>query len=168
MTLPSSPKKVVVLALPGARELDLASVLDVFTRANWQLAPNPAYQVEVVTSDAKGRVTGMTGLPLVGNVPYFACTGEIDTLLIAGLVSLWRSGPEEPSRVAWLRSGGFERGRVGWICRGAFVLAWAGLLDRTRATTPWEFARELAIRYPKSNVGPEPIWTCDGNIYTSA
>jgi molybdenum-dependent DNA-binding transcriptional regulator ModE len=51
---------------------------------NWQLAPNPAYQVEVVTSDAKGRVTGMTGLQLVGNVPYFACTGEIDTLLIAG------------------------------------------------------------------------------------
>ena len=56
MTLPSSPKKVVVLALPGARELDLASVLDVFTQANWQLAPNPVYQVEVVTSDAKGRV----------------------------------------------------------------------------------------------------------------
>ena len=92
MTLPSSPKKVVVLALPGARALDLASVLDVFTLANWQLAPNPAYQVEVVTSDAKGRVTGMTGLQLVGNVPYFACTGEIDTLLIAGGVSLVRSG----------------------------------------------------------------------------
>ena len=49
-------------------ELDLASVLDVFTLANWQLAPNPAYQVEVVTSDPKGRVTGMTGLQLVGNV----------------------------------------------------------------------------------------------------
>ena len=84
MALPSSPKKVVVLALPGAQELDLASVLDVFTQANWQLAPNSAYQVEVVTSDAKGRVTGMTGLQLVGNVPYCACTGEIDTLLIAG------------------------------------------------------------------------------------
>jgi hypothetical protein len=42
MTLQSSPKKVVVLALPGARELDLASVLDVFTQANCQLAPNPA------------------------------------------------------------------------------------------------------------------------------
>ena len=66
MTLPSSPKKVVVLALPGARELDLASVLDVFTQANWHLAPNPVYQVEVVTSDAKGRVTGMTGLQLAG------------------------------------------------------------------------------------------------------
>ena len=59
-------KKVVVLALPGARELDLASVLDVFTLANWQLASNPAYQVEVVTSDPKGRVTGMTGLKLAG------------------------------------------------------------------------------------------------------
>jgi transcriptional regulator GlxA family with amidase domain len=118
MTLPSSPKKVVVLALPGARELDLASVLDVFTLANWQLAPNPAYQVEVVTSDAKGRVTGMTGLHLVGNVPYFACTGEIDTLLIAGGVSLVRSDPEEPSLVAWLRNRAFECRRVGSICTG--------------------------------------------------
>jgi lipid A disaccharide synthetase len=51
MSLPFSPKKVVVLALPGARELDLASVLDVFTVANSQLAPNPAYQIEVVTSE---------------------------------------------------------------------------------------------------------------------
>ena len=108
MALPSSPKKVVVLALPGARELDLASVLDVFTQANWQLAPNSAYQVEVVTSDAKGRVTGMTGLQLVGNGPYFACTGEIDTLLIAGGVSLVTSDPEEPSLVAWLRNRAFE------------------------------------------------------------
>jgi transcriptional regulator GlxA family with amidase domain len=101
MTLPSVMKKVVVLALPGARELDLASVLDILTFANWQLAPNPVYQIEV-TSDAKGRVTGMTGLQLVGNAPYFACTGEIDTLLIAGGVSLVRSDPEEPSLVAWL------------------------------------------------------------------
>ncbi len=38
----------------------------------------------------------MTGLQLVGNAPYFACTGEIDTLLIAGGVSLVRSDPEEP------------------------------------------------------------------------
>jgi transcriptional regulator GlxA family with amidase domain len=127
MTLPSSPKKVVVLALPGAREPDLASVLDVFTLANWQLAPNPAYQVEVVTSDAKGRVTGMTGLRLVGNVPYFACTGEIDTLLIAGGISLVRSDPEEPSLVAWLRNRAFECRRVASICTGAFVLARAGV-----------------------------------------
>ena len=66
MTLPSAMKKVVVLALPGARELDLASVLDVFTQANWQLAPNPAYQIEVVTSDAGGRITGMTAFKWSG------------------------------------------------------------------------------------------------------
>jgi transcriptional regulator GlxA family with amidase domain len=168
MTLPSSPKKVVVLALPGARELDLASVLDVFTLANSQLAPNPAYQIEVVTSDAKGRVTGMTGLKLVGNVPYFACTGEIDTLLIAGGVSLVRSDPEEPSLVAWLRNRAFECRRVGSICTGGFVLARAGLLDGRRATTHWEYAKELAIRFPKIKVDSDPIWTCDGNIYTSA
>ena len=145
MTLPSAMKKVVVLALPGARELDLASVLDVFTQANWQLAPNPAYQIEVVTSDAQGRITGMTGLQLVGNAPYFACTGEIDTLLIAGGVSLVRSDPEEPSLVAWLRNRAFECRRVGSICTGAFVLARAGLLD-------WEASYDsLGIREGTGN-----------------
>jgi transcriptional regulator GlxA family with amidase domain len=138
-------KKVVVLALPGARELDLASVLDVFTQANWQLAPNPAYQIEVVTSDAKGRITGMTGLQLVGNAPYFACTGEIDTLLIAGGVSLVRSDPEEPSLVAWLRDRAFQCRRIGSICTGAFVLARAG-------PSRWEASYDsLGIREGTSN-----------------
>jgi transcriptional regulator GlxA family with amidase domain len=43
------------------------------------------------------------------------------------------------------------------IITGAFVLARAGLLDWKRATTHWEFARELAIRFPKINVDSDPI-----------
>ena len=58
--------------------------------------------------------------------------------------------------------------RIGSICTGAFVLARAGLLDGRRATTHWEFAKELAMRFPKINVDSDPIWTCDGNIYNSA
>ena len=62
----------------------------------------------------------------------------------------------------------FECRRVGSICTGAFVLARAGLLDGRRATTHWEYAKELAVRFPKINVDSDPIWTCDRNIYTSA
>ena len=79
-----------------------------------------------------------------------------------------RSNPEEPSLVAWLRNRVFECRRIGSICTGAFVLARAGLLNGRRATTHWEFAKELAIRFPKIKVDSDPIWTCDGNIYTSA
>ena len=60
------------------------------------------------------------------------------------------------------------RRRAGSICTGAFLLARAGLLDGRRVATHWAFAAELAKRYPKVNVDPEPIWAQDDNFYTSA
>ena len=61
-----------------------------------------------------------------------------------------------------------ESRRVGSICTGAFLLAHAGLLDGRPVATHWAFAAELAKRYPKVKVDPEPIWVQDGNFYTSA
>ena len=37
-----------------------------------------------------------------------------------------------------------------------------------RVATHWAFAAELARRYPKVKVDPEPIWIQDGPFYTSA
>lgn len=51
---------------------------------------------------------------------------------------------------------------------GAFLLAEAGLLNGRQTTAHWKFSQELAKRYPKVKVVPEPVWVKDGNIYTSA
>ena len=51
---------------------------------------------------------------------------------------------------------------------GAFLLAEAGLLDGRRATTHWARCAEFAERYPAVTVDPDPIFTRDGNVYTSA
>jgi transcriptional regulator GlxA family with amidase domain len=57
---------------------------------------------------------------------------------------------------------------VASVCTGAFVLAAAGLLDGRRATTHWQYCKDLAERYPKLSVEPDPIYVRDGNVWTSA
>jgi len=59
-------------------------------------------------------------------------------------------------------------GGVASVCTGAFLLAEIGLLDGRRVTTHWAACAELARRYPRVEVDPEPIYTSDGGVYTSA
>ncbi len=51
---------------------------------------------------------------------------------------------------------------------GAFALAAAGLLDGLTATTHWEYADELATRFPAVRVRPEVLYVDQGNVLTSA
>jgi transcriptional regulator GlxA family with amidase domain len=58
--------------------------------------------------------------------------------------------------------------RLGAVCTGAFLLADAGLLRGRRATTHWASCDMLAKLYPDISVERAPIYTRDGNVYTSA
>ena len=52
--------------------------------------------------------------------------------------------------------------------RGAFALAAAGLLDHLRAATHWQYAGELAARYPAVKVNADVLWVNEGQVLTSA
>jgi transcriptional regulator GlxA family with amidase domain len=54
------------------------------------------------------------------------------------------------------------------MCVGAFTLAAAGLLDGRRATTHWQWAGELARRYPDIDVDPGVLFVDEGPVLTSA
>jgi putative intracellular protease/amidase len=84
--------------------------------------------------------------------------GKIDTLLVPGGIGV-EEGKPDAAAVRWLQQAAAYSRRVGSICTGAFLLAHAGLLDGRRVATHWAFAAELARRYPKVNVDPEPIST---------
>ncbi len=58
--------------------------------------------------------------------------------------------------------------RIVSVCTGAFALAAAGLLDHLRATTHWQYAAELAARYPAVKVDPDVLWVDEGSVLTSA
>ena len=154
-------KRIVFFTLPPVREIDLVGAVDVFTSANRAVGGKPLYGIKVVNAEkarADRKIVGMCGLSLYCDLDFRSFRGEIDTLLIPGGTGVEESYPDAAT----------DSRRVGSICTGAFLLAHAGLLDGRRAATHWAFAAELAKRYPKVNVDPEPIWIQDDNFYTSA
>jgi transcriptional regulator GlxA family with amidase domain len=91
----------------------------------------------------------------------------VDTLLVAGGLGA-REQRCSRDYLDWLGDQAARARRFGSICTGAWVLAEAGLLDGRRATTHWGSCGELARRYPRVTVDPDPIYVRDGNCYTSA
>ncbi|PTL82826.1 AraC family transcriptional regulator [Vitiosangium sp. GDMCC 1.1324] len=156
-----------MLAVPPVQELDVVGPADVFAGINRLLGQRgPGYEIELVTGTADRLVQGEAGLSLLAGRSFREVRGPIDTLLVAGGTGVMNAC--DPSLLRWLRERASQVRRLGSICTGSFLLAEAGLLDGRRATTHWGWAREMARRYPRVSVDPDPIWTQDGKIYTSA
>ena len=88
-----------------------------------------------------------------------------DTLIVAGGIAIPAA---TPGLLKYLRSAAHRTGRIASICTGALILAEAGLLDGRRATTHWQFARDMQRDYPRIAVEEDRIFTIDGPIWTSA
>ena len=70
--------------------------------------------------------------------------------------------------VDWVRERAGQARRVASVCTGAFMLAAAGVLDGRRAATHWKYSDKLAQRFPAVRVESDPIFICDGSVWTSA
>lgn len=170
-TVQSTRKRVVILGLPPVDALDVIGPAEVFAFANrlHREAP-PPYSLELVSSGPDLDMATESGIALKAHATLeherVSDGPPIDTLIVASGFS-----PVEqldPSAIAWIKTHAKSARRVCSICVGAFALADAGLLDGREATTHWGMAKQLADRYPKVRVDPNPIWIKDGNVYTSA
>lgn len=54
------------------------------------------------------------------------------------------------------------------LCLGTFVLAYAGLLDRHRAATHWEYEKAFVRLFPHVNLDVNVLYTDDDGLITSA
>ena len=155
------------MAVPPTNELDVVGPFQVFGTVNRLFAEltNP-YQVEVVSSAREQSIIGYSGLSILSHSFYQDISDKIDTLLIAGGQGA-RSGGQ-PDLLKWITRMSPKVRRLGSVCTGAFVLAGTGLLDGKKATTHWSHANELASRFPRVLVDPDPIWLKQGHVYTSA
>jgi transcriptional regulator GlxA family with amidase domain len=156
-------RRVVIAVFEGVQTLDVTGPAEVL-RAATKLHP-PGYDVTIAAPEA-GPLRTST-VTMVPDQPLSACSGRIDTLIVAGGAGTRRAEGDEPL-IAWLRDAARRSRRVTSVCTGAFLLARAGLLDGRRATTHWASCADLAERYPAVTVEPDPIFVRDGGVATSA
>jgi transcriptional regulator GlxA family with amidase domain len=163
-------RRVVIVGIAPAQELDIVGPLNVFTLANDVLrargASAPLYEPEVVSGGTSRTIRGQSGIGLAVARRFSDVSGLIDTLLIAG--GAGARAELSPRLLAWIKKRARNVRRLGSVCTGAFVLAEAGLLSGRRVATHWAHADALAKRHADITVDAAPIWIYDRNVYTSA
>lgn len=185
---PLGPQQIAVLVLPGAFSLDALGCYEIFRAAARTLAlrsldPRPLdpmddaayahchlqYHVELVGLQS-GPVPTASGTPLYATRALSELSTPFDTLVVAGgsvqrmMQAIYADASFMPEfrRVAALAR------RLASVCTGSFLLAQTGFLDEKRATTHWAALDFLERLYPRVKVERDPIFTRDGNVYTSA
>ncbi len=165
-------RTIAFLAFPGSQILDITGPYSVFVRAaEIYLRSHPTqkapYNVLLVSTTRCKAIPTNCGLTLTASDTFRSVRAPIHTFLVAGGTGVEKASHDK-DLIAWLRQVSPCVVRLGSICTGAFLLASAGLLDGKRVATHWKWADELACRYKKTMVDPEPIFIRDGNTYTSA
>jgi len=174
----SRARLVVMVVFEGVQSLDLTGPLEVFTGADRYASATlrPAdgatadgrvgYEV-VVAAMSTAALRTSSGLTIAADTALDQIEGPIDTLVIAGGQGVDDACTDRRLVDQVTRLAASSR-RVSSVCSGAFLLAETGLLDGRRATTHWARCRQFAERYPAVTVDPDPIFTRDGNVFTSA
>jgi transcriptional regulator GlxA family with amidase domain len=163
-------RAVVLVVFDGFQSLDLTGPLEVFAGAEAHRRHHgldaPAYTTTVVGSSA-APIRSSSGLTVVPDAAIATLRRPVDTLVVAGGDGA-RGALGDPVLLRGVARLAGRARRVASVCTGAFVLAEAGLLDGRRVTTHWSRCDELAARYPRVQVDPDPIFTRDGHVFTSA
>jgi len=150
---------VVALALPAVEAFDLAIPAQIF--GDHRLGERYSF---TVCAPARGLVPSTTGYAI--SVAYgLERLASADTVVVPGYLPLDDPGAEVCSA---LRQAAASGARVVSVCTGAFALAAAGLLDNRQAATHWQYAAELAARYPAVKVDADRLWVDEGSVLTSA
>ena len=165
---PNAVRFIDVLTYPAVQLLDVTGPVQVFASANDIVAETGGarpYALRVVARGGQG-VTASAGLVIAAG-PLPPIGDALDTLLVAGGEGA-EAAAEDPALVDWVRERATQARRVASVCTGAFLLAAAGVLDGRRAATHWMYCAKLAQRFPAVRVEPDPIFVCDGPVWTSA
>ncbi|WP_225446834.1 GlxA family transcriptional regulator [Streptacidiphilus sp. PB12-B1b] len=162
-----SSRRIVFVVFPDFQILDLTGPHEVFAQVG-RLTEGGGRGVEIhVVAAAPGPVAATGGIAVLPTGTIDEVTGPVDTLVAVGGRGVL-SACEDSRLVGWFGRTAARARRTASVCSGAFLLAEAGLLDGRRAVTHWSRCGELAQRYPRITVDPDPIFIRDGDVWTSA
>ncbi|MGW6623222.1 GlxA family transcriptional regulator [Nocardia sp. NPDC055002] len=156
-------RSVSVLAYDGMTAFETGIVIEVFG-LTWPDIDQPWYELKICTETPEPvHVIGGATMTSPYGLAEFAAA---DTVVVPSVAD--PRARTSPELIDALRRAHSNGSRIVSICSGAFALAAAGLLDGRRATTHWRYADLLRERYPLVQVDPEPLYTDEGDILTSA
>jgi transcriptional regulator GlxA family with amidase domain len=167
---PPKPRRVLMVAYPGAHNLDVVGPLEILATTSYFSADGERpYDIAIVAETA-GPLSASSGLTITAALSFadvLADDRDIDTVMIAGGHGS-SAAMKDPALVAFLRAVAPRARRIASICTGALVLAEAGLLDGRRASTHWFWCPKMETDYPAVEVDRDAIYVRDGNVWTSA
>ena len=165
----SRTRHVVIVGFAGLQPLDAVGPFEVFSAATRVVeaasGTSDAYRVSLV-SRGGGQIEAESGLPL-GTARLPGADATIDTLLLPGGDGV-QAARGDQALIDWIRVTAPRARRVATVCTGTFLAAEAGLLDGRTVTTHWARARRLQAEFPGICVDPDPIYSRDGELWTSA
>ncbi|MFI1209770.1 GlxA family transcriptional regulator [Streptomyces sp. NPDC020802] len=156
------PHLVLILLFDGVQSLSMSGPADVFAAAGEVSSGTYRYEVRTASLDG-GPLRASGGLTVQ---PDYGTTdvAEAGTLIVPGT-----DGIPVLDRAIVEAVGSLDRRarRVASVGTGAFLLADAGLLDGRRAATHWQYADELARRFPAVEADARDSVVRDGRFTTS-
>lgn len=162
-------RTIGVVVFPGAEMLDITGPAEVFSFANFCLqrhgvSEEGVYSIKLLAAEP-GPVATLFGVKIIADEAYGDPSAEFDTLLIPGGDTT--AALANPRLLAWIRTMEARVQRLASVCTGAFVLAEAGLLQGRKATTHWDYCKQLAADYPGIKLEPDHIFVRDEHIFTA-
>ena len=159
--------RIGLVGYEGIQALDMIGPSDAFTIPTVNDPdgkPQPLYEVVIL---------GLTRKPFraesgVVFQPHSTLNSAppLDTLIIPG-----GAGTRDPkinrTISQWVARRSSRIRRIASVCTGIYLLAPTGLLNGRTVTTHWKFAPDVARRFPKLNVDPDPLFLKDGKFYTA-
>lgn len=163
--------KVTILIAPMCSSTSIAATVEMLESANLLNSRNhndkhKLFDLQTASLDGK-PVLCSGGLVLTPQTDI-ASVKQCDLIIVPGfLFNILELLPTLTTFSPWLQQH-FRKGTtVCASCTGTFLLAEAGILDNTLATTHWYYADEFRQRYPKINLQEKHIVTDDNNIICS-
>ena len=126
----------------------------------------PPFEVRVCTPDMPVATLPAWGATEISSPYRWRDAIGADVVIVPGAHNFLDHHDDELLTV--LRTIAEQHSRIAAVCVGAFILAAAGLLDGQRATTHWQWADDLASRYPCIDVDPTVLFVDAGRVLTSA